>query len=388
MNTNKNTIIIALIVLVLIIGTGYKAVFWSEDSVPTLDELRLQARNDLMDQQQRIDTHNLMALSACIEEAKDKAPKASEQIKYQNDCFEKNKRRDIDIEKEMERFTNSWTLATGSTVVPERKQVNLRSIFSLWDCRFTNDNHKLPKYNLDWLAYDIACTQWESFGVSAPSYGSGWIVEKIGYGSNLWSFIILKWSESNMRIVYGHTVVDEWIKEWEVIVNGGKIWKTNLSWASTGMHLHIEIWEGTDIVSRERFWSPTWDKQDQRKLLEHRKWDFGQKKKILRDGKELEALTYAWEKYWDMDFIKTVEAESRWDQYAVWDAGDAYWYCQINKNYNPEMQNEYRSLKTPQARIDYCYAQYKTWVDKGIIHKRLYGYNVRNLPQNNKFTFK
>ncbi len=107
MNTNKNTIIISLIVLVLIIGTGYKAVFGSEDNIPTLDELRLQARNDLMDQQQRIDTHNLMALSACIEEAKDKVEKASEQIKYQNDCFEKNKRRDIDIEKEMERFTTS-----------------------------------------------------------------------------------------------------------------------------------------------------------------------------------------------------------------------------------------------------------------------------------------
>ena len=66
---------------------------------------------------------------------------------------------------------------------------------------------------------------------------------------------------------------------------------------------------------------------------------------------------------------------------------DAYGYCQINKNFNPEMQQEYRNLRTYQARIDYCYGQYKAWVDKGIIQKRLYGYNVRNLPQNNKFTF-
>lgn len=386
MNTNKNTIIIALIVLALIIGTGYKAVFGSEDSVPTLDELRLQARNDLMDQQQRIDTHNLMALSACIEEAKDKSEKASEQIKYQNDCFEKNKRRDIDIEKEMERFTTSWTLATGSTVVPERKQVNLRSIFSLWDCRFTNDNHKLPRYNLEWLAYDIACNQWEAFDVFAPNYGLEWKIENIGYGNNLGNFIIIK--SGQMRIVYGHTVPSPWFVVWDTVDHGELIGYTNLSWASTGMHLHIEIWEGTDIVSRERFWSPTWDKQDQTKLLEHRGWDFSQKKKILRDGKELEALTYTWEKYWDMDFIKTIEAESWWDSDASWDAGDAYWYCQINKNYNPDMQTEYRNLKTPQARIDYCYAQYKTWVDKGIIHKRLYWFNVRNLPQNNKFTFK
>lgn len=153
------------------------------------------------------------------------------------------------------------------------------------------------------------------------------------------------------------------------------------------MHLHLEIWEWTDIVSRERFLSPTWEKQDQRKLLEHRKWDFGQKKKILRDGQELEALTYAWNKYGDIDFIKTIEAESRWDQHAVGDSWDAYGYCQINKNFNPDMQTEYRNLKTYQQRIDYCYGQYKAWVDKWVIHKRLYGYNVRNLPQNNKFTF-
>ena len=43
---------------------------------------------------------------------------------------------------------------------------------------------------------------------------------------------------------------------------------------------------------------------------------------------------------------------------------DAYGYCQINKNFNPEMQNEYRNLKTYQQRIDYCYGQYKVWVDK------------------------
>jgi len=43
---------------------------------------------------------------------------------------------------------------------------------------------------------------------------------------------------------------------------------------------------------------------------------------------------------------------------------DAYGYCQINKNFNPEMQQEYRNLKTYQQRIDYCYGQYKAWVDK------------------------
>ena len=385
MNTNKNTIIIALIVLVLIIGTGYKAVFGSEDKIPNIEQLIQERRSSLMDEQKEIDRDNLHILTTCRDQQKD-AEKATDALDKINVCYNKFKRNDIDIEKEMERFT-TWTASGGQqTSVPAKKQVNLRSIFSLWDCLFTNDNHKLPRYNLEWLAYDIACNQWEAFDVSAPNYWNGWIVEKIGYGNNLWNFIIIK--SNILRVVYGHTKPIDWLKEWDIVKNTFTIGKTNLSWASTGMHLHLEIWEGTDIVSRERFWDSKWDKQDQTKLLEHRGWDFSQKKKILRDGKELEALTYAWEKYWDMDFIKTVEAESRWDQYAVWDAGDAYWYCQINNNYNPEMQTEYRSLKTPQARIDYCYAQYKTWVDKGIIHKRLYGYNVRNLPQNNKFTFK
>ena len=381
---NKNIIYIAM-ALVILWAFAYMA--YGEDSLPTREELRLQARNQLMEEQQRIDTHNLMVLSVCADDAKEKSTKANEQLKLQSECFEKDKRPDIDIEKEMKRFeTNSWTSTASTVAVPERKQVNLRSIFSLWDCRFTNDNHKLPRYNLEWLAYDIACEKWKAFDVSVPDYGANWIVEKIGYGNNIGNFIIIK--SNTLRVVYGHTKPIEWLKEWDIVKPTFTIWETNISGESTWMHLHLEIWEWTDIVSRERFWSPTWEKQDQRSLLEHRKWDFGQKKKILRDGQELEALTYTWNKYGDIDFIKTIEAESRWDQHAVWDSWDAYGYCQINKNFNPEMQQEYRNLKTYQQRIDYCYGQYKAWVDKWVIHKRLYGYNVRNLPQNNKFTFK
>jgi hypothetical protein len=50
---------------------------------PTREELRLQARNDLMNEQARIDTHNLMVLSVCSEEVKEKSTKASEQLKLQ-----------------------------------------------------------------------------------------------------------------------------------------------------------------------------------------------------------------------------------------------------------------------------------------------------------------
>lgn len=385
---NKTTIGYALMAIIIIWAFGYMA--YGNDT-PTREEMKQNKIEQLKETNARIEMNNKIAESVCEEESQEKVG-AIEIARYKLSCLEKDIDALIDIDSEIEKefWTGSvvvWTVTDASSSVA--KQINLRSIFWLWDCRFTNDNHKLPRYKLEWLAYDIACEKWKAFDVSVPNYQAKenrkWVVEKIGYGHNMGNFIIIK--SNTLRVVYGHTKPIEWIKEWDIVKSTFTIWETDLSGESTGMHLHLEIWEWTDIVSRERFWSPTWEKQDQRRLLEHRQWNFGQKKKILRDGQELDALTYTWNKYGDIDFIKTIEAESRWDQHAVWDSWDAYGYCQINKNFNPEMQIEYRGLKTYQQRIDYCYGQYKVWVDKWVIHKRLYGYNVRNLPQNNKFTF-
>jgi len=385
---SKQNLTYLIMALIIIWAFGYMA--YGNDT-PTREEMKQNKIEQLKETNARIEMNNKIAESVCETESQEKVG-AIEIAKYKLSCLEKDTKELIDIDSEIakEFGTGSvvvWTVTDASSSVA--KQINLRSIFSLWDCRFTNDNHKLPRYKLEWLAYDIACEKWKAFDVSVPNYQAKenrkWVVEKIGYGHNMGNFIIIK--SNTLRVVYGHTKPIEWIKEWDIVKSTFTIWETDLSGESTGMHLHLEIWEWTDIVSRERFWSPTWEKQDQRRLLEHRQWNFGQKKKILRDGQELDALTYTWNKYGDIDFIKTIEAESRWDQHAVWDSWDAYGYCQINKNFNPEMQTEYRGLKTYQQRIDYCYGQYKVWVDKWVIHKRLYGYNVRNLPQNNKFTF-
>ena len=385
---SKQNLTYLIMALIIIWAFGYMA--YGNDT-PTREEMKQNKIEQLKETNARIEMNNKIAESVCEEESQEKVG-AIEIAKYKLSCLEKDMKPLIDIDKEIEKEFGTgsvvvWTVTDASSSVA--KQINLRSIFSLWDCRFTNDNHKLPRYKLEWLAYDIACEKWKAFDVSVPNYQAKenrkWVVEKIGYGHNMGNFIIIK--SNTLRVVYGHTKPIEWIKEWDIVKSTFTIGETDLSGESTGMHLHLEIWEWTDIVSRERFWSPVWGKQDQRRLLEHRQWNFGQKKKILRDGQELDALTYTWNKYGDIDFIKTIEAESRWDQHASWDSWDAYGYCQINKNFNPEMQTEYRGLKTYQQRIDYCYGQYKVWVDKWVIHKRLYGYNVRNLPQNNKFTF-
>ena len=91
----------------------------------------------------------------------------------------------------------------------------------------------------------------------------------------------------------------------------------------------------------------------------------------------------------DIDFIKTIEAESKWDVNALWDKGKSFWLCQIHKWYNPTMQKAYRALKTDNEKVKMCYDQYKDWVNRGVIKTRLYWYNVRNKPQNKKpFTIK
>lgn len=94
---NKNTIIIALVVLALIIGTGYKAVFGQEDPVPTIDELIQERRASLLEEQAEIDRDNLKVLSACRQE-QEKAEKATQALNAINVCYNKMKREDIDIE--------------------------------------------------------------------------------------------------------------------------------------------------------------------------------------------------------------------------------------------------------------------------------------------------
>lgn len=117
--SNKNTIIIALVVLALIIGTGYKAVFGQEDPVPTIDELIQERRASLLAEQAEIDRDNLKVLSACRQQ-QDKAEKATQALDAINVCYNKMKREDIDIEWAMAKFTNSWTSTASTVAVPER----------------------------------------------------------------------------------------------------------------------------------------------------------------------------------------------------------------------------------------------------------------------------
>ena len=173
---------------------------------------------------------------------------------------------------------NSWTWRI---FVDEPPENNLRKRFGLEDCRATNDFHRLGKYNLEWTAYDIACEPWETFFVKSPW---DYTIEKIWYWNNLWDYIILvKW---DIRIVLWHIVTSRHI--WEELVQWDIIWTSNISWASTWIHIHIELWDWYDNVSRE---FALWEKYrtiNWTALLNHRQWDFGQKENLYDKVMELE----------------------------------------------------------------------------------------------------
>lgn len=100
--------------------------------------------------------------------------------------------------------------------------------------------------------------------------------------------------------------------------------------------------------------------------------------KIYRDWWNDPRVQYAYNiSKGNMDFILTIEAESRWDSNAIWDQWNSFWLCQIHKRWNSKLQLQYRALKTDEEKINLCYEQYMWWVKRGVIKTRLYGYNYR-----------
>lgn len=105
---------------------------------------------------------------------------------------------------------------------------------------------------------------------------------------------------------------------------------------------------------------------------------------ITRDGKQMDALTYAWHAWWDMDFILTIQTESQFKPDAKWDIGNpwpwqySFGYCQYNTHHQSLWYNEYKNLKTYQEQLNHCHEKYvyastlPWWV-----WSRFHGYNVR-----------
>ena len=173
--------------------------------------------------------------------------------------------------------TSKWTGSVAPiSDEPQRKvENNLRKRFGLEDCRATNDFHRLGKYNLEWMAYDIACEAGKSFDIKSPW---DYIIENVSWWANLWDYMVLKkiWI-SETRIVLAH--IESPLMKWAIVKTWTYLGRTNISWASTNYHVHIELWDNYYNVSREFALWEKYRKINGTALLNHRQWDFWQQRK-------------------------------------------------------------------------------------------------------------
>ncbi len=105
---------------------------------------------------------------------------------------------------------------------------------------------------------------------------------------------------------------------------------------------------------------------------------------ITRDGKQLDALTYAWRTWWDMDFVLTLQKESQFNPDSKGDIDNpskwhfSFGYCQYNTKWQSAWYDEYTKLKTYQEKLNHCHEKY-TYASTlpGGVWSRFHGYNDR-----------
>lgn len=155
-----------------------------------------------------------------------------------------------------------------STSVEQVEWLRMMDMFWLNGCRFTNSKHYIPRINADWFWYDYACIQGKSFSVWTPS--DGWTIEKVGFDKNMGNYVIIK--KGNFRIGFGHLVTSRQIGD--VLNRSDIVGQTDMSGASTGMHVHIELWDGEENVSYEYMLGKPYQKKRVDSLLKDRGFDF------------------------------------------------------------------------------------------------------------------
>lgn len=87
----------------------------------------------------------------------------------------------------------------------------------------------------------------------------------------------------------------------------------------------------------------------------------------------------------DMNFVLTVEAESKFDPEAIGDSWHSHWFCQWHEKWQSDTLNN-PNFKDPVWQMEECFRYYTEVFNNGTINSRLYWYPVRHLVKD-RFKF-
>lgn len=129
-----------------------------------------------------------------------------------------------------------------SVVSQEMYQIDsITETFYLSWCRVTQDSIEHIQEKRWWMyATDIACVKGVPFDVRAPKISDSYVVTRIGVDNLLGNYIAIGWWE--YEIVFWHTKTK--LAVWDMVLEWAIIWNTDVSWVSTAVHVHIELWKG------------------------------------------------------------------------------------------------------------------------------------------------
>lgn len=179
-----------------------------------------------------------------------------------------------------------------------------------------------------------------------------------------------KWNSNNYRYIQVAFIWDDKPTKAQTVsmIKLTKMLQIKYNLSKTAVTSHNEEWPKSPKENLNHWY---WSKDNFLKMIR-------QSYSVSLYGKQKAELTYAWEAWWDIDFILTLQQESWMSNSSIWDQWNSIGYCQIHKGYQPGWHAEYSKLKTWQERMNYCHEKYvyastlKWWV-----WSRFHGYNLR-----------